>query len=102
MTCTVALIPAYNPSESLITLVHELLEKEIRCVVVDDGSGQSYEGIFASLDPGTTVLHQVPNQGKGAALKRGMRYLQDVYPDAVVVTADADGQHLSEDIVRVS
>jgi hypothetical protein len=41
--------------------------------------------------------------GKGAALKTGFRYAAYTYPDCIgYVTADADGQHTVEDILRVA
>jgi hypothetical protein len=43
------------------------------------------------------------NPGKGAALKTGINYILCEFPDALgVVTADADGQHHPEDILRVA
>ena len=42
--------------------------------------------------PAPSVLRQRPNQGKGAALRRGFRQALDDGVDAVV-TLDADGQH---------
>lgn len=41
---------------------------------------------------GATVLRHTPNQGKGAALRVGLRWALDQGYDAVV-TLDADGQH---------
>jgi len=43
------------------------------------------------------------NMGKGVALKTGMAYAANIYPDAPgYVTADADGQHAPEDILNVA
>lgn len=44
------------------------------------------------------VLTHSVNRGKGAALKTGFDYLADVN----IITADADGQHTPEDIVRIA
>jgi glycosyltransferase involved in cell wall biosynthesis len=46
---------------------------------------------------GATVLRQVPNAGKGAALRAGFRLALDEGVDAVV-TLDADGQHDPDEI----
>jgi putative flippase GtrA len=49
------------------------------------------------------VLAHPANQGKGAALKTGLDYICRTMPHCTgVVTADADGQHLVRDIVRVA
>ena len=96
-----ALIPAYQPDEKLSALCFSLKEKNYEIVVVDDGSGEAYSGIFESVKPCATVLSYLPNRGKGAALKTGLAYIQTVCaPGDVVVTADADGQHRPEDIEK--
>jgi glycosyltransferase involved in cell wall biosynthesis len=74
-------------------------------VVVDDGSGPACRELFerASRVPGTTVLTNAVNLGKGAALKHGMNHILVNHPDCVVVvTADADGQHAVTDILKVA
>jgi putative flippase GtrA len=42
------------------------------------------------------------NQGKGAALKTGFRYLSALNRTDGVVCADSDGQHCADDIIRVA
>ena len=59
-------------------------------VVVDDGSTD--DTAAAAEAAGATVLRQVPNAGKGAALRAGFRHALEAGADAVV-TLDADGQH---------
>jgi glycosyltransferase involved in cell wall biosynthesis len=104
---TAVLIPAYNPDLRLVSLVRQLREtgqfREI--IVVNDGSRADKEPIFQQLAglPEVTVLRHAINLGKGAALKSGFNYFCWALPDCQgVVTADADGQHLAEDIVRVA
>ena len=41
----------------------------------------------------TVQAHPV-NKGKGAALRTGIDWVKANRPDEVIVTADADGQHL--------
>ena len=48
---------------------------------------------------GARVIRQVPNQGKGAALRAGFRLALDEGWDAVL-TLDADGQHDPDEIPR--
>lgn len=99
---TVILIPAYKPDEALVATVTELSEKGYDILVVDDGSGKDYQRIFRAVVPLATVLRKKENHGKGAALKSGFDYLIKHRPDCrFVITADADGQHKTTDIVRM-
>lgn len=94
----IALIPAYCPGTPLVKLTEELTESGISCLVVDDGS--SDQSIFQTLNKDIVVLHHETNKGKGAAMKTGMRYIQENEGECIVVTADADGQHLATDILH--
>lgn len=115
----IALIPAYEPERKLIGLTADLKEKGFDIVVVDDGSGPEYKDIFGELEQQATVLTHSQNRGKGAALKTGLRYINKYMAytesmktaagtasvsgrDAVIVTVDADGQHLPDDVLRVA
>jgi glycosyltransferase involved in cell wall biosynthesis len=101
---TVVLIPARNPTEDLRAFIAELLRAGFAAVVVvDDGSDPSCRVVFDSLEgPGVHVLRHAVNLGKGRALKTGFNFVLDRLADSQsVVTADADGQHRVEDIVRV-
>ncbi len=100
------LIPAYQPAEALARLVADLAARGFsRILVVDDGSGPAYAPLFESLlrHPQVTLLRHEANRGKGEALKTGLQHLLESEPAAAgAVTADADGQHLPEDIERVA
>ena len=102
----VVLIPAYRPSPGLVDLVSGLSARGMRAILlVDDGSGPEFREIFgqASLFPGVQILRHAVNLGKGAALKTGINHALCVFPGLIgIVTADADGQHHPEDIVRVA
>jgi len=95
----IILIPAYEPNQRLINLIHDLKDTcDYEIVVVDDGSGPSYKSIFDKVSSlGCTVLTHERNRGKGAALKTGFHYIQETKEAAGVVTADCDGQHLPKD-----
>lgn len=101
-------IPAYKPGQALIQTVEALVAKEPDrfILVVNDGSPPSYNNIFQAIDfhPQVTVLSHPVNLGKGQALKTAFNHiLTDCPADCPgVVTADADGQHLPEDIEKVS
>ena len=102
----VVLIPAYRPSAALLELVSDLSARGMPAIIlVDDGSGPEFREIFdqASRFPGVQILRHAVNLGKGAALKTGINYALCVFPGLIgIVTADADGQHHPEDIVRVA
>ena len=99
-------IPAFQPEQHLLDVLTELRKlTRAPIVVVNDGSAQQCEAIFerAAAMPGITLLHHAVNLGKGAALKTAFNYALWRWPEmAGVVTADADGQHLAVDIVRVA
>lgn len=97
------IIPAYEPDDKLITLLHALhREGIVHVVVVDDGSGKRYEKLFekASEMENCTVLYHAVNLGKGRALKTAFNYCLRMYDKMPgCVTADSDGQHTSADIL---
>jgi glycosyltransferase involved in cell wall biosynthesis len=85
----VALIPAYQEGPRIAAVVSEA-GRHLPVVVVDDGSTDDTAASAAAA--GATVLRQVPNAGKGAALRTGFRHAIDLGCEAVI-TLDADGQH---------
>jgi glycosyltransferase involved in cell wall biosynthesis len=86
---TLALIPAYNEVQRITPVISATLQR-LPALVVDDGSQDDTDGVAEAA--GATVLRQVPNQGKGAALRAGLRWALAQGYDAVL-TLDADGQH---------
>jgi glycosyltransferase involved in cell wall biosynthesis len=100
------LIPAYNPDERLTELVEALIREGLEhIIVVNDGSLPECGTIFnhlESLEPCTVLTHAV-NCGKGRALKTGLNHIYLSYPGVPgIVTADCDGQHRPEDILKVA
>lgn len=94
------IIPAYRPNENLSKLVDKVKKNfSGPIIVVDDGNND--QTIFKQLT-GVTLLHHKKNKGKGAALKTAFAYvLKELDSIYGVVTADADGQHPSEDILKL-
>ena len=100
------LIPSFNPDKNLTDLVEKLsIDSWNKIVIVDDGSSHESSHIFDKLKAVNNVyiISHSNNQGKGAALKTGIRYIDDSSKKLKgIVTADADGQHLVEDIQKIA
>ena len=82
------IIPAYEPDARMTELVKDLASKGECVVIVDDGSGKDYEGLFDEAmsvlgDSGILLRHEV-NRGKGAALKTAFKYVIDNIPRSPV------------------
>lgn len=104
-TRPVVLIPAYMPLAVVVEVTRKALASGVfqAAVCVDDGSGLAFQPIFdALIAEGAVVLRHAVNLGKGMALRTGLNHIACAFPHAVgTVTADADGQHLPDDIVAV-
>jgi glycosyltransferase involved in cell wall biosynthesis len=91
----VALVPAYRAEASIAEVVRGTRARLARVVVVDDGSGDATAARAAAA--GAEVLVHPENRGKGAALVTGLAALAREGV-ARVLTLDADGQHLPDEI----
>lgn len=100
------IIPAYKPDQKCLNTVEKIIDTGFdRVIIVDDGSGTEYKHIFNSLETfeEVTVLKHAVNKGKGRALKTAFQYIvTNQFPLQAVITADADGQHLASDMVKLS
>jgi glycosyltransferase involved in cell wall biosynthesis len=106
-TAPVVIIPAFQPTQRLVGIVEQLLtDPEQIVIVVDDGSSPAHEQVFAALAgrPRLHLLRHAVNVGKGQALKTAFNYFLVSLPrnHVGVVTADADGQHLVDDVRNVA
>ncbi|MDR0960430.1 MAG: bifunctional glycosyltransferase family 2/GtrA family protein [Propionibacteriaceae bacterium] len=104
MTEAAVIIPSLEPDEHLIEVLGELRREGMtRIVVVNDGSSEDYDPIFAAAEAaGASVARHPVNRGKGAALRTGIEFATELWPDTPgYVTADSDGQHTAADIHRV-
>lgn len=98
----IAIVPAYEPDSALNDVAAELKENGFDVVVINDGSGSGYDGVFAAAEEYAAILEHEVNRGKGAAIKTGLRYISEKYTAPyTVVTVDADGQHKVKDAVRI-
>lgn len=91
----VIVIPALDAEPWLDAVVRGATAHGHPVVVVDDGSTDATSRVAG--DAGAIVLRHDVNLGKGAALKTGFRRALELGAKAVV-TLDADGQHLADQI----
>ena len=100
---TALVIPAYQPSEELLSLLSKFQGMDsFLPIVVDDGSGSDYLPVFDALPGEVILLRHAENRGKGRALKTAFQYILQNCPQCgQTATADADGQHRFEDILRI-
>ncbi|MDO5519919.1 MAG: bifunctional glycosyltransferase family 2/GtrA family protein [bacterium] len=103
-TNPVIVIPAYNPTKQLVRLIKQLkAETDQPIIVVNDGSTKETIPYFQEIEHEVTILTHPANQGKGEALKTALLYVYLHFDSSYgTVTADADGQHTVNDILRVS
>jgi Glycosyl transferase family 2 len=96
------LVPAYNEAENvghvLDLMPREVCSVETAVLVVDDGSKDGTGDVAA--EHGAIVARHVINRGGGAALRTGYRLMVESGAE-VVVTLDADGQHLPSEMERL-
>jgi glycosyltransferase involved in cell wall biosynthesis len=97
------IIPAYNEEALIGTLLRRVLEvpnerlgfrKEV--IVVNDGSRDRTEEVVRQF-PSVTCVTQVPNQGKGKAVSRG---IQEATGDYILIQ-DADLEYDPNDYVTL-
>lgn len=88
-----ALIPAHDEAARIASVVQGAA-RHVAVLVVDDGSTDDTAALAEAA--GARVIRQVPNQGKGAALRVG--FAAALADGASVITLDGDGQHDPEEI----
>ena len=95
----IILIPALQPDERLIQMIHGLHERGFhKIAVTDDGSSDDRQKYFQEVEiMGVKVIHHSKKMGKGVALRLADEKIggSDFY-----ITADCDGQYSSEDIEK--
>jgi len=99
----VIIIPSYKPDrEIMMEFIQKVKTKFNNIVVVDDGSGKEYTEFFEELqNQNIEVLKHYINFGKGRGIKTAFNYVLNNYPNSIgAVTADCDGQHYLEDIIK--
>jgi len=95
-TNVAALIPAYFEGRQIADVAQRTRAQLNRVLVIDDGSTDATEA--EARRGGAEVLRHAVNQGKGAAIKTGLRKLSAETEIAYILILDGDGQHLPEEI----
>ena len=102
----VILIPSLDPDDKMPNYVKELIDAGCKHIlVVNDGSKDEFIHYFDDIRnyKEVIVLNHEVNKGKGAALKTGFKYVLDNMHDIkAIITADADGQHATDDTINVA
>jgi len=96
----VTLLVAYNEGSRIANVIKKIKNYTSEVVVVDDGSTDNTK--HEAQSAAVTVLSLKKNQGKGAAIKKGLSVIargKKKY-DAVILL-DADGQHDPTDIPKM-
>ena len=96
-------VPTLDPEEDIMGKFIKELHKEFENIlVVNDGSNESHDKFFNSLEKtGIKVIKHYKNFGKGRGLKNSFNYLLNEYPEIEgVITCDCDGQHSVKDIKK--
>ena len=91
-------VPAYNEPYKIKEVINQVAKYVDLIVLVDDGSKDSVVNIVKNSK--TVILRHCINLGQGAAIQTAFEYLKKIEPK-VIVTFDADGQFLAEEIPRV-
>jgi glycosyltransferase involved in cell wall biosynthesis len=95
-------IPAFNEGENVGAVVSRVPDRvcglATTVLVVDDGSDDGT--VDAAESAGAVVARHLSNRGGGAALRTGYALATEAGA-ALVVTLDADGQHLPEEMQRL-
>jgi len=95
---TIACIPAYNEGliiKDTVTKVSQYVDKVVVC---DDGSKDNT--VFEAEAAGAFVIKHQKNGGKGEAMKSLFEFVKSSNVD-IIVTIDADGQFLPEEIPKL-
>lgn len=95
---TIAVIPAYNEATVIGDVVQQVLGQVDTVIVVDDCSKD--ETAVVARRSGAQVLRHAVQRGAGRATATGLLAALRLGAD-LIVTLDADGQHLADEIQTV-
>ena len=91
-------IPAYNEEKNIASMILKLSESADKIIVCNDGSTDLTGKISEELN--VITIHHKENLGYGAAIRSIFLKAKELDGD-ILVTFDADGQHMVTDIKNV-
>lgn len=94
---TIAVMPAYNEEKNISSIIKETKKYVDDVIIVSDGSTDSTNKI--AKQAGAITLKEESVRGKGNALIKAIKYLDNISPD-IVIFMDSDGQHNPTEIPR--
>ena len=98
------MIPTYNESLSIGTLIEQLLElsKEVQILVIDDNSPDGTATVVKNVDSVRVhLLHRNKKSGLGSAYRAGFAWAENHPNFTHYVTMDGDGSHRPEDLTAL-
>lgn len=98
----IVLIPTYNHHIKLLSIIEQIKNYGINILIIDDGSDETTKKALIQIKEATDadLLTLNKNRGKGAAIKAGVRYVQNQnYSHCIQI--DADGQHDIDDLPSI-
>lgn len=99
------IIPIYFENRNTTALCAKLCELGAEnIVIVNDGCSPNSEYLNELTSIGCHIVNlNGADNGKGASIKAGLKFAHDrLYNIKGFITADADGQHKAEDIMKIS
>ena len=98
------IITLYCENRRTIELCSELSELGAgNIVIVNDGCNPNSEFFNELKSIGCHIVNLSSKSGKGASIRAGLEFAHDkLYNISGFITADADGQHKAEDIMKIS
>ena len=94
------IVPAFNEGRIVASTIENLSKYFNNILIIDDGSiDNTLEESIESLS--TIVLHHPCNCGQGRAIFTGIKYFLEKTKFEYLITFDADGQHYSEDALKM-
>lgn len=92
-------IPAFNEEKNIAAIITKLADITDTIIVCNDGSSDLTSDIAEKM--GAFVINHEKNLGYGAAIRSIFLKAKELDGD-ILVTFDADGQHRTEDIEKVT